>query len=96
MSDDTVLANRDWFGAEAFAEYRILDVAAEERDASDVLPIGGRVLIPAAFPKTARILEQAGFAPLAIDVSELQKTEAGVTCMSLVFEAAASKAASGL
>jgi dimethylargininase len=88
VSEDTVLANREWFAAEAFTKYRILDVAADEPNAADVLTIGGAVLIPATVPGTARVLEQAGFAPRAIDVSELQKAEAGVTCMSLVFQVA--------
>jgi len=88
VSEDTVLANRNWLDTEAFSAFRILEVAAEEPDAADVLPIGGQVLIPAAFPRTARVLRQAGFTPQAIDVSELQKAEAGVTCMSLVFQAA--------
>jgi hypothetical protein len=33
------------------------------------------------------VLELADWGVLPIDVSELQKAEAGVTCMSLVFEA---------
>jgi hypothetical protein len=43
------------------------------------------VCIPASFPETARTLDRAGWHVLAIDVSELQKAEAGVTCMSLIF-----------
>jgi dimethylargininase len=44
------------------------------------------VLIPASFPRTARLLEQSGFQVESLDVSELQKAEAGITCMSLVFD----------
>jgi dimethylargininase len=43
------------------------------------------VCIPASFPETAHALDRAGRHVLAIDVSELQKAEAGVTCMSLIF-----------
>jgi dimethylargininase len=82
---ETILANREWIGCGAFEGLQVLDVA--EPAAADVLPIGGRVLIPSNFPRTAEALERHGFRPRAIDVSELQKAEAGVTCMSLVFEA---------
>jgi len=79
----TIMANVHWVDAAAFEGLEILDVV--EPAAADVLPIGGRVLIPASFPRTAEALERRGFRPRAIDVSELQKAEAGVTCMSLVF-----------
>ena len=43
-------------------------------------------MIPAAFPRTQERLERSGFGTRAIDISELQKAEAGVTCMSLIFD----------
>ena len=86
VSHDTVLANRALFDASAL-QCQVMDVPAEEPGAADVLRIGGALLIPASFPRTARLLEKTGFAVQSLDVSELQKAEAGVTCMSLVFEA---------
>ena len=91
VTDDTVLMNRAAIDidsdAGAFRECHILDVPPEEPWAADVLAIGTTVLIPASYPRTARLLTASGFAVEPIDVSELQKAEAGVTCMSLVFEA---------
>ncbi len=84
LGRDTMLANRAWIDAGVFDGYRILDVA-EER-AADVLPIGDVVLMPAGFPETQALLEREGFAVRTVDVSELQKAEAGVTCMSILFE----------
>jgi dimethylargininase len=45
---------------------------------------------PASFPKTRALLEERGFRVRTIDVSELQKAEAGVTCCSLIFKTLAS------
>jgi dimethylargininase len=39
----------------------------------------------ASFPKTRALLEERGFCVRTIDLSELQKAEAGVTCTSLIF-----------
>jgi dimethylargininase len=78
----TMLANRAWMDTGALGEYRILDVAEEW--AADVLAIGDVVLMPAGFPKTQALLEREGFAVRTVDVSELQKAEAGVTCMSVL------------
>jgi dimethylargininase len=84
VSNDMVLANRTLFDSSAF-KCKMIDVPAEEPGAADVLRIGDTVLIPATFPRTARLLEESGFTVQPLDVSELQKAEAGVTCMSLVF-----------
>jgi dimethylargininase len=84
---DVILANRKWIDAKAFRDFKIIDVAGNEPSAADVLPIGTKLLVPSSFPHTCEILESSGFDVLPIDVSELQKAEAGVTCMSLLFEA---------
>ena len=83
---DMILANRQWIDAAAFRDLKILDVAGDEPSAADVLPMGGKLLVPANFVHTLEILEGAGIEVRPIDVLELQKAEAGVTCMSLLFE----------
>jgi len=81
-----LLANREWVDTEAFEGLRIVDVAPEEPAAGDVLEIGGTLIIPAAFPLTAERLARLGRRVVPLDVSELMKAEAGVTCMSVLFE----------
>ena len=85
LGQDTVLANRGWVDLAPFGKARGIDVAPGEPAAADVLAIGDTAMVPASFPETARTLDRAGWRVLAIDVSELQKAEAGVTCMSLIF-----------
>lgn len=86
LGRDMLLANREWVDAAAFAGCHILDVAAGEAAAGDALAIGDAVILPASFPQTAGKLERAGWRVVPVDVSELQKAEAGVTCMSLIFQ----------
>jgi len=83
---DTILANRDWIDIEPFHDFKIIDVPTDEPSAADVLPIGDTLLVPSNFVRTCELLEAEGLRVLPIDVSELQKAEAGVTCMSLIFE----------
>lgn len=87
LGRQTILANRAWIGTAAFREFRILEVAPDEPWAANVLVIGQTVVIPASFPATARMLAKLGWNVCPLDVSELMKAEAGVTCMSLIFEA---------
>ncbi len=85
IGHDTVLVNRSWIDAEQLRKFELLDVPVEEPAAANALLLNDIVILPASFPKTRVLLEKRGFRVRAIDVSELQKAEAGVTCCSLIF-----------
>jgi len=85
IGNDTVLINRSWIDAERFRGFQLLDVPDEEPAAANALLIKDVVIIPASFPETRALLEQRGFRVRTIDLSELQKAEAGGTCTSLIF-----------
>jgi len=57
-----------------------------EPGAANCLRAGDRLIMAAGSPKTAERLRARGFEVVELDVSELQKAEAGVTCMSLIDE----------
>ena len=61
-----------------------LPVDEAEPDAANCLRAGDRLILPAGNPRTADRLRTRGFTVIEVDVSELQKAEAGVTCMSLI------------
>jgi dimethylargininase len=86
VGENTVLANRQWIDGEQLKEFEVIDVPAEEQAAANALLLGDAVIVPAAFPRTCARLAREGFHVRTIDVSELQKAESGVTCMSLIFD----------
>ena len=86
LGDGAILANRSWLDLQPLAGFRIVDVAPGEDRAANVLSIGGSVIVPASFPRTAEILDRSGLRVRMLDVSELMKAEAGVTCCSLILE----------
>ena len=61
-----------------------LAVDESEPDAANCLRVGDHIILPAGSPRTAARLRDRGFNVVEVDVSELQKAEAGVTCMSLI------------
>ena len=71
-----------------FAGVEPLAVNDDEADAANVLRAAERIIMPAGYPKTATCLRERGFYVVEIGVSELEKAEAGVTCMSLISPAA--------
>jgi dimethylargininase len=84
VSEATLLVNRQWIDLEPFAALRLIDVDPQEPHAANALLIQESVIFPAAYPLTARRLENAGIALVRVDVSELAKAEGGVTCCSLI------------
>jgi len=61
-------------------------VAVLEAAAANCVRAGDKLILPAGNSATAELLRNRGFEIVEIDVSELQKAEAGVTCMSLIDE----------
>jgi dimethylargininase len=56
-----------------------------EEGGCHVVPLGGdRVLIAASAPRTAALLEDLGFTPVVVDISEFEKLEGCVTCLSVL------------
>ena len=69
-----------------FSGVEPLAVDLTEEHAANVVRAGNHVIIPVGNPVTSERLRERGFQLIEIDVSELQKAEAGVTCMSLIAE----------
>jgi dimethylargininase len=77
-----LLYNREAIDASQFADVEPIPVA--EPAAANCVRAGDRVILPAGNPRTADALRARGFTVVEVDVYELQKAEAGVTCMSLI------------
>ena len=61
-------------------------LAVDEPAAANAVRAGGTLILASGNPRTAERLRNRGFAVVEVDVSELQKAESGVTCMSLIDE----------
>jgi dimethylargininase len=60
----------------------------EEESGCHVVPLGGeRVLIAASAPRTAGLIEDLGFTPVVADITEFEKLEGCVTCLSVLLPA---------
>ena len=85
LGDGRILANREWIDAAPLAGYEIVDVPAGEPAGANVLRIGDSAIMPDCFPGTAGIVRGFGLEVLTVDISELMKAEAAVTCSSVIF-----------
>lgn len=80
----TLLINPDWVDPGLFRGVHPVAVADGEPSAANVVRAGDRLIMAAGAPRTAAKLRKSGFKVVEIDLSELQKAEAGGTCMSLL------------
>jgi dimethylargininase len=81
---DRVLINPDWVAADIFGAHTVLTIDEHEPWAANVLALADRIIIPASAPRTCARLRRDGLDVVLVDVSEMQKAEAGVTCLSLI------------
>ncbi len=86
VDQNTILADATRVDLALFAGYEVIQVPAEEWMAANVLLIGETVCLHSGFAKTIEILQRRGLDVRTTDISEFLKAEAGLTCMSLVFE----------
>ncbi|MFD9716319.1 dimethylargininase [Streptomyces sp. NPDC059076] len=81
LPDDTVIGYAPLIDAPSVFP-RHLPVP-EEAGAQVVLLGGGRLLMSASAPKTAELLADLGYQPVPVDISEFEKLEGRVTCLSV-------------
>ena len=67
----------------------MIAVDLQEPFPANTLTLRGLTLVSSAYPRTQRTLQAAGILTRAVDVSELHKAEAALTCMSLLLPPAA-------
>ena len=72
-------------GDEAFCDYELTVLNSVEEYAANCLSLNGRVLVAAGFDTTKKHLEHLGYQTLALDMSEYQKMDGGLSCLSLRF-----------
>jgi dimethylargininase len=69
----------------AFAAYDVLPVPAGEDYAANCVLVNGRLILASGFPRFEEALRKAGQEMLTLPMSEFQKMDGGLSCLSLRF-----------
>lgn len=83
IGENTIVAMEEMTGIEVFRNYEIIRVSKEESYAANCVRVNERVLVAAGFPHLTAELADRGFNPLVLDMSEFQKMDGGLSCLSL-------------
>lgn len=83
LGDDTLLADIRMADHPALQEYTRFVVPLAEAYAANSLQVNQVVLVPDGFPRTLELIQSAGYKAEILEVSEYQKMDGGLSCLSL-------------
>ena len=85
VGKNTLIVTADFANHRALKAYDKIIVSAEEQYAANVLWINDYLLAPRGFSDTTTKLKALDLEIIELDVSEMQKMDGGLTCLSLRF-----------
>ncbi|GAK50874.1 amidinotransferase [Candidatus Moduliflexus flocculans] len=69
----------------ALEGYQIIIPPSKDEYAADTLAVGDTVLMAQGYPEAHTMVKEAGFDVVVLNVSEIQKCDGALTCMSILF-----------
>ncbi|RLG40702.1 MAG: amidinotransferase [Thermoproteota archaeon] len=80
-----VISTKRYADHPALKGLKVLVIPEDESYAANALAIDDVVLMPKGFPKSEMMVREAGYEVITLDVSEFQKCEGALTCLSILF-----------
>jgi len=85
LENNNLVACGEFLTKEEFRKFNILEIDKDESYAANCIWVNEKVLVPKGYPKARKIIEDAGYLIREVDVSEYQKLDGGLSCLSLRF-----------
>ena len=85
LGSNIVIATEEYADHSSLKGREVIVVPRGEEYAADTLAIDDTVLMASGRPKSHDVVRQAGFKVLPLDVSEMEKCDGALTCLSLLF-----------
>ena len=83
IGSNTVVCCPDFRDLPALKPYDLIVTDEQEAYAANCVRIHDRVIIPEGFPKLEKKLREAGFELLTVPMSEIEKQDGGLSCLSI-------------
>lgn len=85
LENNNLLACGEFLSMPEFQKFNLMEIDPQEAYAANSVWINGTVLTPKGFPGTSASIASAGYTVREVDVSEFQKLDGGLSCLSLRF-----------
>lgn len=83
LGSNIILLDPECVDAQAFGDCELIRVNPDESYAANCLKVGDSVLVAKGFPKTRAQINQRGLDTREVEMSEFEKADGGLTCLSL-------------
>jgi dimethylargininase len=85
LDNHRLLMTAELIGRREFDDYDVVRVDPEERYAANCLMVNDQVLVAAGYPGLERKLRALCYQTISLEMSEFQKMDGGLSCLSLRF-----------
>ncbi len=83
LENNNLIACGEFVSMPEFRKFNILEISEAEAYAANCVWINSFVLVPKGFPVSMKMIEDAGYKTIEVDVSEFRKLDGGLSCLSL-------------
>jgi dimethylargininase len=85
LGDNAVVLSGEFVANPLFDRFRRIIFSEEGAYCANCVRINDYVVIPAGYPRSNKLIKDAGFDIIEVDVSEYRKLDGGISCLSLRF-----------
>lgn len=85
LGKNIMIASERYVAHPALEGYSILTPPEGEEYAADTLAVGETVLMTEGYPFSQELVKDAGFEVISLNLSEIQKCDGALTCLSILF-----------
>jgi dimethylargininase len=85
LGDHRLVVINDLAGHKEFRNYDLVRVSLGEEYAANCIRVNDHVLVAAGYPRFERTLRELGYQTIALEMTEFQKMDGGLSCLSLRF-----------
>tara|TARA_B100000686_G_scaffold352290_1_gene453772 strand:+ start:1340 stop:2116 length:777 start_codon:yes stop_codon:yes gene_type:complete len=84
IGQDTLIVDPQRIDLSIFSNFKKIEITPEESYSTNVLAIGDSIIMAEGYPRLSGILASRGFKVLTTPMSEFEKADGGITCLSLI------------
>ncbi len=85
LENNQMLVCGEFARNDMFSEFDCIEIPTEEAYAANSVWVNDKILTPAGFSQSHRLMREAGLELIELEMSEFQKLDGGLSCLSLRF-----------
>jgi len=85
LENNNLVVCGEFISKPAFRQYNLIEIPAGESYAANCIWVNGNVIIPSGFAVSKQLISNSGYTVIEVGMTEFQKLNGGVSCLSLRF-----------